>query len=113
MPFTVISAAISNGKTHVTFESNTLTVLNSYFNVECEQLKKSYPFKVTELRVAKSFEIVELKDTVMVTAVQVGYYASDLSKQTDFDIRSIIDAKVEIISNIDIINKIKEESTWC
>ena len=66
---------------------------------------ESYPFKITNI-----FTFGEELD---VTAKEVGYFARQLGKKENLDIRTLINSEVSVVTNMQRINEIKEQSSWC
>lgn len=58
---------------------------------------------------------VELGDNnnLIVTAKEVGYWARKLDRYPDFNLRNIVGLKVEQMTGIEELKKLREASCWC
>jgi hypothetical protein len=86
-------------------EFRTLEKINAdtYVQIEYEGVKKV--FKVSEVEVSGGLLIGRAKES--------GYWAKKLSKNSELDIRSLIDLGVEKVVDEDEIKSIKESSQYC
>lgn len=53
------------------------------------------------------------RNALKITAHEVGYYATKFDRNEDFDVRSLIGAEVETVTDPAVISKINEMSSWC
>jgi hypothetical protein len=72
---------------------------------------------VTYPKGKQSFQVKEIstidKFVVEVAALEVGYFAANISGKDYFDVRELIGCEVKKISDQSVIDKIIEQSCWC
>lgn len=64
-----------------------------------------YPFEVVYISVMNNLLIIRAKET--------GYFAQQLNKKKDLDLRNLINAEIFIITDEVRIREIKKQSSWC
>ena len=101
MKFKIVSASMCNDKTYIKFECDIPITLHMFFKVNYNPVNPAYikNFKVTEV-------VALNRINVIVTAVQVGYYAMELSKTAGFDLRTIIGSDAELVADVNEIQSI-------
>jgi hypothetical protein len=52
------------------------------------------------------------KKSLLIRAVETGYWASKFDKKKDFDLRDILDIDVEVVTEQKTLNHIQESSCW-
>lgn len=50
---------------------------------------------------------------LVVEAIEIGYYAHKFHMKKDFDVRSLLDSDVDLITDPEIITNINKQSCWC
>lgn len=64
----------------------------------------------------KPFYVREVETTgskLLCRANECGYFAKQLGENKDFDVRSVIGCKIEIVKEKERIENIREQSSWC
>ena len=89
--------------TFITFDSMENLTMGTYLSIMYEN-KKHY-FQINKISV--------YCDTLMITAKEVGYFASNFRKMPDFDLRKLVDLDITVITDDESIKKIREMSCWC
>jgi hypothetical protein len=67
--------------------------------------KKLYPFNVYEVEIVGK--------NLLGRALECGYYAHKLGKDSELDLRTLIDCKVELVEDKQQLEDIREQSCWC
>ena len=67
---------------------------------------KYHPFEVHSININED-------NTLDVEAHEVGYWCSKFDHDKNFDIRSLINEEVTLVTDIKEIEKINEQSCWC
>lgn len=91
------------GGIYITFLTNENINKNQYVKVVVNG--KSYPFMVSDV-------VIEGKD-LLVSAREVGYWAQKLDREENFDLRTLIDLDVELVTDSKKIEDIITQSCWC
>jgi len=92
------------GGVHITFLTSDNVKKEDYFTIYALN-KKEYEFKVVNIK-------TEPNGLLLITAVEVGYYATKLD-HTGIDLRTIIGCELFLVTDEKIKAGIYERSCWC
>lgn len=67
--------------------------------------------KKTQYYIAKELVACD-NETIEVTAVEFGYFAYKLSRKSNFDVRSLIGLKVQLITDKEIIKNLHQSNNF-
>ena len=96
-------ARISGGF-HIYFKSKELIRNGDYVRLASDQ------------GVSQSYVVVDVVsggELLAVSAKEAGYFAKFESRKSDFDPRSLLGLRVEVVTDPEVIKSIKESSLWC
>lgn len=88
------------GGLHIEFKTERTITSN-----QIVQIKSSHYFKVNEVKIEGN--------NLVIRAHEVGYWSNFLSRKEDFDLRSLLDEKVTLVTNKEELAKVHEMSCWC
>lgn len=105
---TVVNAEIvtgSRGKrggTYIAFRTSENLKKDDLVRLE---IQGQHYFKVTDIAI--------IEKELLVSARETGYWANALERKDNFDIRNLIDLKVTLITDTEVIQRINKEACWC
>lgn len=79
---------------------------NQFLELDYLGLGQKHYFKVTEIETISDI-------TIMVKAVEVGYWSILLSRKPSFDVRDLIDSELTLVTDQDKIDEINKKSKLC
>ena len=88
----------------ITFESKQPIFENSIVCIEFDGMSRYY--RVAEISTINT-------ESVEVCAVEYGYWGGYLSRQKDFDVRSILNLGVNLVLDKKIIDRLAESNGYC
>jgi hypothetical protein len=106
----VLNAQISqrqktvNGGCTIEFDSVDNFVLDTI--VSLKNGEKIHDFSVNSISINPD-------NSLRLTANEIGYWGSKFDNSKDFDLRTIIGLPIEVVTDVEVIKKIRQSSQYC
>lgn len=88
----------------ITFITNDNVITGNNVSIKFEN--KTHYFEVSDIKITDD-------NKLLVEANEVGYWATKLGRKSDFDLRTLTNVDISLITDKALLSKINEMSCWC